>query len=294
MRDLSPRRTLVAFRFPSLRSTVVIAAFIALSAVLLNVAVARSLVRIGTNAQALVGGWIRSASSLADFEQGLRDFRQREARYALAEVSSIARSHRSALDSLHAQIDGSLAQLHGSAPDGTFSARVQAVARSWSEYTELHRDAPSQTRGEGSAAIQAFREREPRFQQLTSNVRAAQQTLREGAGQMAVRNRRTTLTSAALLGTSVLLTLAALARADAARAEVIVSDLSMPGASGLDFAARLRTVAPRVPLVLISGYLDDANSERAWALGVRLQLHKPVKAADLLRAVDESRAAAQT
>lgn len=184
---------------------------------LLNVAVARSLVRIGANAQALVGGWIRSASSLADLEQGLRDFRQREALYALTDVDSVSSLHRAALDSLHAQIDEWMALLQVSAPDGALAADVQAVARSWSDYAQMHGDALSASRGEGSAAIQAFRERESAFQELTDHVRAAQVTLREGAGQMAVRNRRDTLTSAALLGTSILLTLAALALAEAVR-----------------------------------------------------------------------------
>ena len=185
-------------------------------------AVARSLVRIGTNAQALVSGWIQSASSLADLEQGLRDFRQREALFALSEVDSIARSHRTALDALHAQVDESMARLQVSAPDGALAARVDAVAESWSDYAQLHRAALSRPRGEGSAAIQAFREREPSFQELTTDVRSAQQSLRAGAGQMAVRNRRTTLTSAALLGTSVLLTLAALALAEAVRRSIRV------------------------------------------------------------------------
>ncbi len=217
IRDLPSERTYVAPRLSSLRSIVAVAAVIALAAVLLNVAVAHSLLRIGTNAQTMVRGWIRSASSLADVEQGLRDFRQREALYALAEVDSVTRLHRSALDSLYAQIEGSLAQLRRSAPDGALAARVDAVARSWADYAALHRDALSQAHGEGSAAIQAFREREPSFRELTTDVRAAQQSLRQGAGQMAVRNRRTTITSAALLGTSVLLTLAALALAEAVR-----------------------------------------------------------------------------
>jgi DNA-binding response OmpR family regulator len=55
---------------------------------------------------------------------------------------------------------------------------------------------------------------------------------------------------------------------------VIVSDLQLPGASGLDVLRRARSLDPQVRLVAISGYADEEVRLIVLELGGRL-LHKP-------------------
>jgi two-component system, cell cycle sensor histidine kinase and response regulator CckA len=74
-------------------------------------------------------------------------------------------------------------------------------------------------------------------------------------------------------------------RADEALAEfeaspdrfaLALSDLTMPGLNGLQFAARIRALRPGHPLVLVSGYWGEADLVEARRLGVSAMLHKPL------------------
>jgi len=61
---------------------------------------------------------------------------------------------------------------------------------------------------------------------------------------------------------------------------LILSDLRMP-AGGLDYVARLRTLAPTVPIVLMTAFGDAQTREEAYRCGVAAFLDKPVRMADL-------------
>lgn len=79
----------------------------------------------------------------------------------------------------------------------------------------------------------------------------------------------------------------ALARvARAPRIDLVVTDLHMPGVSGLELVRRLRgePASATLPVVVISSRLDDEQAELE-RLGVRLFLRKPVKYADLVQTV---------
>jgi len=74
-------------------------------------------------------------------------------------------------------------------------------------------------------------------------------------------------------------------RADEALAEyevapdrfaLVLSDLTMPGLNGLQFAARVRALRPDLPLVLVSGYWGEADLAEARRLRVSAVLHKPL------------------
>jgi len=60
------------------------------------------------------------------------------------------------------------------------------------------------------------------------------------------------------------------------RFDVIVSDVRMPGLSGLDLLREARTLAPGVPVILMSGIWMSDEREEAEALGARAILTKPV------------------
>lgn len=66
----------------------------------------------------------------------------------------------------------------------------------------------------------------------------------------------------------------ALALLESDRFSVIVSDLQMPGASGIEVLTRARSLDQAVRLVAISGYADEEMRSLVADLGGRL-LHKP-------------------
>ncbi len=81
-------------------------------------------------------------------------------------------------------------------------------------------------------------------------------------------------------------------RVDPTRADVVLTDLTMPEMNGLELIEQLRAVGGAPPVVMTSGYLDVATTARAQALGVVALLDKPVDAETLLRTLAESAAGA--
>jgi CheY-like chemotaxis protein len=73
---------------------------------------------------------------------------------------------------------------------------------------------------------------------------------------------------------------AALVRVAECRPDVILSDLRMP-AGGLDYVARLQSLAPRVPIILMTAFGDPATRAQALDSGVAAFIEKPVRMADL-------------
>ena len=67
--------------------------------------------------------------------------------------------------------------------------------------------------------------------------------------------------------------------------DLVISDLTMPGLSGLDLARQMLALRPGLPVILASGYVDDDTLARAHALGVREVLLKPVMPNHLAEAV---------
>jgi CheY-like chemotaxis protein len=60
-----------------------------------------------------------------------------------------------------------------------------------------------------------------------------------------------------------------------ARFALVLTDLSMPGANGLDFAAEVLAVAPQARVAVLTGHVYPADMDRARALGVRSIEQKP-------------------
>lgn len=67
---------------------------------------------------------------------------------------------------------------------------------------------------------------------------------------------------------------AALERLQTGTIDVVLADLSLPDSFGADTIARIRTQAPDVPVLALSGLDDPAMSERAKAAGARGYLVK--------------------
>jgi CheY-like chemotaxis protein len=56
---------------------------------------------------------------------------------------------------------------------------------------------------------------------------------------------------------------------------LVLSDMSMPGMSGIDFALSVLQLKPQALVVIVSGYMDPRDMERAKAAGVRECIRKP-------------------
>jgi CheY-like chemotaxis protein len=67
---------------------------------------------------------------------------------------------------------------------------------------------------------------------------------------------------------------------------VLVADITMPGMTGIELAARLRAVRPAIRVVLMTGLPDSAELARDRPELVSAVLVKPFSAAELLAAVD--------
>jgi two-component system response regulator FixJ len=72
------------------------------------------------------------------------------------------------------------------------------------------------------------------------------------------------------------------------RSACIVSDVRMPGMTGLDLLDVLRTRRPSVPIILISGDADAGASAHARAAGAVRFLLKPFSSDDLFDALAEA------
>jgi CheY-like chemotaxis protein len=77
----------------------------------------------------------------------------------------------------------------------------------------------------------------------------------------------------------------ALAHAERAAIDLVVSDIVMPGVSGLELADRIAASHPGIPVLLVSGYADDAfETRRARGAGREL-LPKPFRPQELVERV---------
>jgi len=67
--------------------------------------------------------------------------------------------------------------------------------------------------------------------------------------------------------------------------DCLVTDIRMPGMSGIDLIERLRDDGGALPVVVLSSVLDETTRAHALALGARAWLAKPVTDERLLGAL---------
>jgi FixJ family two-component response regulator len=72
----------------------------------------------------------------------------------------------------------------------------------------------------------------------------------------------------------------------------LVLDVRMPGLSGMDLQRQLQTADMTLPIIFITGYGDIPMSVKAMKEGAVDFLPKPVRDADLLRAIEQALARA--
>ena len=69
--------------------------------------------------------------------------------------------------------------------------------------------------------------------------------------------------------------------------DVVVTDVGMPGMGGLEMARAAKRIAPRVPVVVVTGYAERDDIARARGREVDAILVKPVDPDSLAAAVGE-------
>jgi len=76
----------------------------------------------------------------------------------------------------------------------------------------------------------------------------------------------------------------ALIRTVAARYDLIICDLMMPGLSGLDLLKSLREYRPYTPVLMITGYPTHRTAEESLKMGACAYVTKPFTPADIRKA----------
>jgi PAS domain S-box-containing protein len=69
--------------------------------------------------------------------------------------------------------------------------------------------------------------------------------------------------------------------------DIVVTDYSMPHMTGIDLARALRTLRSDIPVILVTGLMEELPPERTKAAGIHRVLKKPVTAHELARAIHE-------
>ena len=68
---------------------------------------------------------------------------------------------------------------------------------------------------------------------------------------------------------------------------LILSDINMPGMSGLEMLPKVKAARPNVPVIMITAYGDEATTKRATELGAAGLLPKPIDFGLLRREIDQ-------
>ena len=67
---------------------------------------------------------------------------------------------------------------------------------------------------------------------------------------------------------------------------LILSDVNMPGMSGLELLSKARSVRPDVPVIMITAYGDPDTKRRAMESGAEALLTKPIDFSALREEID--------
>ena len=70
-------------------------------------------------------------------------------------------------------------------------------------------------------------------------------------------------------------------KAESASLILILSDINMPGMSGLELLPRARALRPDVPVIMITAYGDPETRRKALERGAEALLTKPIDFAEL-------------
>ncbi|NGM24174.1 response regulator [Roseomonas stagni] len=79
-----------------------------------------------------------------------------------------------------------------------------------------------------------------------------------------------------------------LADADPTPPDCLVTDIQMPGMSGLDLQRAVRARYPHLPVIIVTAFPEEAIRKQAMADGARCFLSKPFDSEAILRCLTEA------
>ncbi len=71
------------------------------------------------------------------------------------------------------------------------------------------------------------------------------------------------------------------------RPDAVIMDIRLPDTSGIECAAKLKTILPELPTVILTGYPEGRSFFQALMAGAKGFLVKPVSAQEFLNAIDD-------
>lgn len=73
-----------------------------------------------------------------------------------------------------------------------------------------------------------------------------------------------------------------------AATDCLISDVHMPGMSGLELSMYLTSAGTPIPTILVTGFASEAGREQARKAGIRCYLAKPIHAEALLGCIQRA------
>ncbi len=67
--------------------------------------------------------------------------------------------------------------------------------------------------------------------------------------------------------------------------DLLITDMAMPGMTGVELARQVMEIKPSMPVILCSGHSDMVNREQALAMGIRAYVAKPYFMSEMLRTI---------
>ncbi len=76
-------------------------------------------------------------------------------------------------------------------------------------------------------------------------------------------------------------------RSDPARVDLVITDMNMPGISGLELSELIHRERPELPIMLSTGFENECEPEELQAAGVRVILKKPLERGELAMEIEK-------
>jgi DNA-binding NtrC family response regulator len=67
--------------------------------------------------------------------------------------------------------------------------------------------------------------------------------------------------------------------------DLVITDHTMPGMTGMDLAVELLKIRAAIPIILCTGYSETVSQERASQIGIKGFLMKPIAKDELAQAI---------
>ena len=74
-------------------------------------------------------------------------------------------------------------------------------------------------------------------------------------------------------------------RANPQKFDLVITDMTMPQLSGLNLARKIMQIRPGMPIIICTGFSEQASEQAAGAMGIRAFLYKPLVMRDIADAV---------